>query len=68
MFKGNNLHVLVDQVSGLVQNFYIGVFSDTVNVILKLCMMVLQIELSLFVILSVTLTFFKVTTVSNSFN
>ena len=32
MFKGDNLHILVSQVSGLVENFDIGIFSDTINV------------------------------------
>ena len=36
---------LVGQVSGLVENFNIGIFSDTINVInIKLSMMVLHIE------------------------
>ena len=40
---------LVGQVSGLVENFNIGIFSDTINGInVKLCMMVLNIELHLF--------------------
>ena len=47
---------LFGQVSGLVENFNIGIFSDTINVIkVKVCMIVLYIELYLFVILSVTL-------------
>ena len=38
------------QVSGLVENFNIGIYSDTINVInVKLCMMVLHIELYLFI-------------------
>ena len=42
--------VYVGQVSGLVENFNTGIYSDTINVInLKLCMMVLLIELYLFV-------------------
>ena len=49
---------LVGDVSGLVYNFNIGIFSDSMNVInVKLCMMVLHIELHLFVTFSVTLTF-----------
>ena len=37
---------LVGQVSGLVENFNIGVFSDTLNVInVKLCVMVLHLSL-----------------------
>ena len=52
--------VLVSQVSWLVENFNIGIFSDTINVInVKLCMMVLHIELNLFIILLVTLTLFQ---------
>ena len=36
----------VGQVSGLVENFDIGIFSDTIDVInIKLCMLVLIIEL-----------------------
>ena len=49
----------VDQVSVLVKNFNIGIFSDTINAInVKLCMMVLP-ELYLIVILSVTFTLFQ---------
>ena len=44
--------VLVRDASGLLRNFL-----DTINVInVKLCMMVLHIELYLFITLSVTLT------------
>ena len=51
---------LVSQVSGLVENFNIGNFSDTINVIsVKLCMVVLHTELYLFITLSVTLTLFQ---------
>ena len=40
---------LVGQVSGLVKNFNIGIFSDIINVInVKLCMMVLTLSLILF--------------------
>ena len=47
----------IGQVFGLVENFNIGTYSDTINVInVKLCMMVLLIELYLFISLSVTLT------------
>ena len=50
---------LVRQISGLVENLNIGIFSDTVNVInVNLCMMVLHFELYLFVTLSVTLIVF----------
>ena len=48
-FKGDNLHVLFCQMSGLVENFNTGIFSDTINVInIKLCMMVPHINLYLF--------------------
>ena len=48
---------LVSQVSGFVENFNIEIFSDTINVInVKLCMMVLHVELYLLITLSVTLT------------
>ena len=41
---------LVDQVSRLVENFNMGIFSDTVNVInVKLCMMILLVELYLLI-------------------
>ena len=50
---------LVGQVSWLVKNFHIGIYSDTVNVInVKLCVMALLTELNLFIPLSVTLTIF----------
>ena len=45
----------VGQMSGLDENFNIWIFSDTINVInVKLCMMVLFIELYLFIPLSMT--------------
>ena len=51
---------LVGQVSGLVENFNNGIYSDTMNVIsVKLCRMVLLFELYLFIPLSVTLTMFQ---------
>ena len=51
---------LVGQVSGLVENFNIGIFSDTMNVTnVKLYMVVLHIELYLFIANSVTLTLFQ---------
>ena len=51
---------LVCQVSGLVENFNTGIFSDTTNVInVIVCMMVLLIELYLFTPLSVTLNTFR---------
>ena len=51
---------LVSQMSGLVKNFKIWIFSDTINVInVKLCTMILLIELQLFIALSVTLTIFQ---------
>ena len=48
----------VSQVSGLVENCNIGVYSDTINVInVELCMVVLLlIELYLFIPLKMTLT------------
>ena len=51
---------LVSQATGLVENFFIGIFSyiiDAINV--KLCMMVLLVELYLFIPLSVTFTIFQ---------
>ena len=48
---------LVGQVPGLVENFNIGTYSDTINVMkVKLCMIALFIELYLFLPLSVTWT------------
>ena len=48
------------QLSGLVINFNIGIYSDTLTVInVKLCMMVLLIELYLYMPLSVTITIFQ---------
>ena len=45
---------LVGQESGLVENFSIWIYSGTIDVInVKLCMMVLLTELSLFTPLSV---------------
>ena len=50
--------VWVSQVFQLVQNFIMGIFLETKTVInVKLCVMVLQIVLYLFITLSVTLTF-----------
>ena len=44
----------------LVENFNIGIYSDTINVInVKLCMMVLLIEFYLFISLSMTMTIFQ---------
>ena len=52
--------IFVSQVSGLVENFNIGNFSHTINVInVKLCLMVLPTELCLFIPLSVTMTMFQ---------
>ena len=60
MFSREIMMFLVSQVSGLVENFKIGIFSDIINVInVKLCMMVLLIELYLFIPLSITLTIFQ---------
>ena len=51
--------LFVGQVSGLVENFNIGIFSDTMNVIkVNLFLMVPHLEIYLFVTLSVTLTLF----------
>ena len=51
---------LVGQVSGLFENFNIGIFSDTMNVInVKLCMVVLRIKFYLLITLSFTLTLFQ---------
>ena len=48
------------QVAGLVRNFNIGIFFDTINIInVKLGMVVQQIELYQFITLSVTLTLFQ---------
>ena len=48
---------LIGQVSGLVRNFNIGIYSDTINVInVKLCMMSLLIELYMFITSSETMT------------
>ena len=56
------------QMFGLVKKFNFGIFSVTVNVInVKICMMVLLLELDLFMPLSVTLNI-KVTAVSNTLN
>ena len=50
----------VGQLPGLEKNFNTAIFSDTIDVIdVKLCMMVLLIELYLFISLSVALTIFK---------
>ena len=52
---------LVGQVSGLVENLNIRIFLHAINVInLKLCVMVLLIELYLFIPPSVTLNVFQV--------
>ena len=56
------------QMFGLVKKFNFGIFSVTVNVInVKICMMVLLLELDLFMPLSVTLNI-KVTAASNTLN
>ena len=47
-------------MSGFVENFNIGIYPDTaIEINVKLCMMVLIIELYLFIPLSVTLTIFQ---------
>ena len=44
----------ISQVSGVVENINIGIYSDTINVVnVRLCMMALLIELYLFIPLSV---------------
>ena len=54
VLKGDNLHVF------WLASFNIVIFSDTINVTnVKLCMMILHIELYLFITLSVTLTLFQ---------
>ena len=69
-FKGENLHCFGQPMSGLVENFNIGIFSDTINIMYnKLCIMVLHIEPYLFITLSVTLTLFQsYTAMLNNFN
>ena len=50
----------IGQVSGLVKNFNIGIYPDTINVInVKLYMMEILVELYLIVPLSVALTIFQ---------
>ena len=58
----------ISHVSGLVENFNIGIYSETINVInvklcimilVKLCIMILLSELYLFIPLLVTLTIFQ---------
>ena len=50
----------VGQMSWIVENFNIRICSDTVNVIyVKLCMMVLLIELYVFIAFSVALSIFQ---------
>ena len=50
----------IGHVPGLVKNFNIGIYSDTINVMnVKLCMMALLIELCMFIPLSVTLAIFQ---------
>ena len=47
----------VGQVSGLVENFNIWIYSDAINVInIKLCVMVLLFEVYISISLSVTFT------------
>ena len=60
VFKVDNLHGFGRQVSGLVENFNMGIFSDTINVInVKVCMMVVLTELYPFIPLSVTFIVFQ---------
>ena len=47
---------LADQVSVCGKNFNVAIFSDTINVVnVKLCMMVILIEIYLFILHLVTL-------------
>ena len=51
---------LVGQVSGLVESINIWIYTNITNVLnVKLCMMVLFIELYVFLLFSVTLTIFQ---------
>ena len=51
---------LVGQVSAFVRSFHIGIFSDTINVInIKLCIIVLLIELYLYISISEMLTIYQ---------
>ena len=51
------------------KNFNAAIFSDIIKVIIvKLCTMALLIRLYQFIALSVTLTFLKITAVSNNLN
>ena len=55
VFTGDNYMFLVDRVSGLVENFYTGIFSDNINVInVKLYMMVPHLEEYLFTLHQLT--------------
>ena len=48
------------RLSGCGKNFNVAIFSDTINIInVKLCMMIVLIELYPFIILSVTLIVFQ---------
>ena len=50
---------LIGKVSGLVENFSIGIFLNTINVInVSPCMTVLNVKLYLLITLSVTLALF----------
>ena len=61
--------LFVGQVSRLVENFNVGIFSETSNEInVKLCMMVVLIDLYLFITFSVTLTVFQDPSNINSFH
>ena len=52
--------ILIGQVSGLVRNFNIGIYLDTINVInVKLCVMAVLFQFYLFIPLSVILTIFQ---------
>ena len=60
---------LNNQVSELVKNFNIGIFSDAINMItVKLCTMAVLTGLYLFMLLSVTLTIFQCNSSVKHFN
>ena len=60
---------LVGQVSGLVKNFNIGIFSDITNVInVKLCMMYCLLSFTCLLHFRWLWHYFKITAVSESFN
>ena len=69
VFKGDNYHVLVCQMSGLVKNFNNRIFWDTINVMnVKLCMMVCSLSFTCSYHFQWPGPYFKVTAMSNSSN